>query len=84
MSEEQLEEDSLNLHECMVPLMKLLDHMQHNKIGLEPDSDAMPSWMSALHKKMSSSMTENNVKLFIARLITNRPKVSVHVYCVIV
>ena len=30
MSEEQVEQDELNQHECMLPLMRLLDHMQHN------------------------------------------------------
>jgi len=30
VSEEELEMDSLNQHRCMLPLMKLLDHMQHN------------------------------------------------------
>ena len=33
LSEEQIEQDELNTHECMLPLMKLLDHMEHNKIN---------------------------------------------------
>ena len=32
--------------------------------------------MAALHKKFSDSDTHTNVRLFIARIITNRPKVS--------
>ena len=35
MSEEQIEQDELNQHECMLPLMRLIDHMQHNKITPE-------------------------------------------------
>ena len=35
LSEEQIEQDELNTHECMLPLMRLLDHMQHNKINPE-------------------------------------------------
>ena len=35
MSEEQIEQDELNTHECMLPLMKLIDHMEHNKITPE-------------------------------------------------
>ena len=35
VSEEQIEQDELNQHECMLPLMKLIDHMQHNKITPE-------------------------------------------------
>ena len=30
-----MEQDDLNIHECMLPLMKLLDHMEHNKINPE-------------------------------------------------
>ena len=33
VTEEQVEQDELNQHECMLPLMKLLDHMEHNKIN---------------------------------------------------
>lgn len=33
VTEEQIEQDELNQHECMLPLMKLLDHMEHNKIN---------------------------------------------------
>ena len=70
----------------MVPMMTLLDHMSHNKItpsvemGEEgrPALPDMPPWMSLLHKKMSEGTTERNVRLFIARLIVNRPKVCIH------
>ena len=36
----------------------------------------MPSWMAALHRKLSDGSTERNVRLFVSRLITNRPKVN--------
>ncbi|XP_019852740.1 PREDICTED: DNA-dependent protein kinase catalytic subunit [Amphimedon queenslandica] len=77
VSEEQLEEDDLNIHECMTPLMKLLDHMIINKITPAPsgDSPEMPPWMTPLHKRMTDSRTGRNIKLFIVRLITNRPKI---------
>lgn len=32
-SEEQLEMDCVNVHECMVPLMRLLDHMDANNVN---------------------------------------------------
>lgn len=35
MSEEQIEQDELNLHECMLPIMKVIDHMEHNKVTPE-------------------------------------------------
>ena len=80
LSEEQLEDDELNSHECMISLMNLLDHMQHNKITPEITEEAtttveMPPWMAAIHKKMKETVTEKNICLFLARLITNRPKV---------
>ena len=33
VSEEQVEQDTLNTHECMSTLTTLLDHMEHNKIN---------------------------------------------------
>ena len=35
VSEEQMEMDVLNEHECMLPLLKLLDHMQHNNLNCQ-------------------------------------------------
>lgn len=35
----------------------------------------MPPWMRLLHSKMSSPQSAVNIKLFIARLIINCPKV---------
>ena len=32
VSEEHVEEDDLNMHECMATFTKLLDHMEVNKI----------------------------------------------------
>ena len=45
VSEEQIEQDELNMHECMLPLMKLIDHMEHNKINpvVPQVSFSMPS-----------------------------------------
>lgn len=42
VSEEQIEQDELNLHKCMLPLMKLLDHMEHNKIT--PEVPKVRAW----------------------------------------
>ena len=33
VTEEQIEQDELNQHECTLTLMKLLDHMELNKIN---------------------------------------------------
>jgi DNA-dependent protein kinase catalytic subunit len=77
ISEEELELDGLNTHECMLVLMNLLDHMQHNKIIPEVTEDGsreMPSWMDLLYKKMTEN-TNKNIRLFLARLIVNRSKI---------
>jgi DNA-dependent protein kinase catalytic subunit len=79
VSEEHIEQDELNLHHCMGTFMKILDHMEYNKItpqvpkGTQPSD--MPQWMSSLHKKFTDGKTHTNVRLFLARLVTNRPRV---------
>ena len=35
----------------------------------------MPQWMANMHKKFNSGKTHQNIRLYLARLITNRPKV---------
>ncbi|CAI8051260.1 DNA-dependent protein kinase catalytic subunit [Geodia barretti] len=78
VSEEQIEQDELNQHECMLPLMRLIDHMQHNKITPEVPQgsvpDELPSWMACIQKKLLDTRADLNVQLFLARLITHRPK----------
>ena len=70
----------------MTPLMKLLDHMTLNKITPAPSGDnpEMTVWMTPLHKRMTDSRTGRNIKLFIVRLITNRPKVKIIIIIVVV
>lgn len=34
----------------------------------------MPMWMAALHKKFNDSQTHQNVRIFLARLVSNRSK----------
>lgn len=41
----------------------------------QPTPVALPSWMMYLQKKMNSRNTHLNIKLFIAKLIINEPKV---------
>ena len=48
VTEEQIEQDELNQHECMLTLMKLLDHMELNKINPQvpkvSDANAKREW----------------------------------------
>lgn len=74
-----IELDDLNQHECMVMLLALMDHMKKNKIYVAPNENVeakeMPSWMQFLHSKINGFDVEINIKLFIAKLIVNKPKV---------
>ncbi|XP_069123844.1 DNA-dependent protein kinase catalytic subunit-like [Argopecten irradians] len=70
----ELEMDDLNKHECMATCIALLQHMQ--RTGVTPPVTAgtvatMPGWMDYLHTKMKSAKTHVNVKLFIAKLVSN-------------
>ncbi|XP_065180580.1 DNA-dependent protein kinase catalytic subunit-like [Sycon ciliatum] len=75
---ELLEMDELNRHECMNSLLSLLDHMHVKKINPELPEDKialeMPSWMSAIHQRLSDTSSKTNVLLFVAKLIVNRPQ----------
>lgn len=46
------------------------------KFGADYQKNEMPKWMSELHLKMSAKDAPNNVPLFIAKIICNRPAVS--------
>ena len=60
VSEEQIEQDELNQHECMLPLMRLIDHMQHNKITPEVPQVLIHTTTVAVLRisKLSASVTE--------------------------
>uniref|UniRef100_A0A8C4N315 DNA-dependent protein kinase catalytic subunit CC3 domain-containing protein n=1 Tax=Eptatretus burgeri TaxID=7764 RepID=A0A8C4N315_EPTBU len=70
-----LEWDDLNRQECMAELVLLLQHMQHE--GISPQfeqgvaAEKMPSWMEALHRRMTAQTTGRNVLFFLARLVSN-------------
>ena len=87
-----IEMDELNKHETMTTLLSLIHHMRNKQIYKQPTTPtqtpststssqptnqvSLPSWMVYLQKKISSRSTHLNIKLFIAKLIINEPKVS--------
>ncbi|XP_068717854.1 DNA-dependent protein kinase catalytic subunit-like isoform X1 [Montipora capricornis] len=79
LSEDIVEMDELNSHECMGKMKSLLKHLLENRISPEPPkgipSVEMPAWMSPLHKKLTSSNTHLNICLFIAKLIIDEPQI---------
>ncbi|XP_022778667.1 DNA-dependent protein kinase catalytic subunit-like isoform X5 [Stylophora pistillata] len=79
VSEDTLEMDDLNRHESMAKMISLLKHLVDKKISPEQVKDVpptdMPAWMAPLHKKIASSSTHLNIRLFIAKLIINEAKI---------
>ncbi|XP_066926586.1 DNA-dependent protein kinase catalytic subunit-like [Clytia hemisphaerica] len=78
-----MEMDELNQHENMPILLSLIHHMKNKQI-YKPPTDTqltaqppppLPSWMVYLQKKLASRDTHVNIKLFIAKLIINEPKI---------
>jgi DNA-dependent protein kinase catalytic subunit len=70
----ELEMDALNQNPAMPVFLKLLMHL-HTTVSPPKAGDKMPSWMQELYDKMSSPDTHINIRLFIAKLIINRPQV---------
>ena len=78
VSEERLELDDINRNPCMSAILRVLDHMEHNKINPDPPSNPsspsdLPQWMAQIHSKMTEAATHINVRLFIAKVVINRP-----------
>ena len=78
VSEERLELDDINRNPCMSAILRVLDHMEHNKINPDPPSNPcspsdLPQWMAQLHNKMTEAATHINIRLFIAKIVINRP-----------
>ena len=78
VSEVKLELDSLNRNPCMHSILQVLDFMEHNKINPDPPPNPsspsdLPQWMAYLHSKLTDSKTHLNIRLFIARVVVNRP-----------
>ncbi|KAI6646753.1 DNA-dependent protein kinase catalytic subunit [Oopsacas minuta] len=80
VSEEKLELDYINRNPCMHAILRVLDYMEHNKINPDPPSNPsspsdLPQWMLILHTKLTEGSTHTNIRLFIAKIVINRPQV---------
>lgn len=69
----ELELDAINENPCMPVFLRLLDHM----MGLFGDSytEVVPDWMELMLRTLSSDAVHTNVKLFIAKVVVNRPSI---------
>merc|ERR1711994_1137018 len=66
----EMEQDLLNDHECMAPMMQLIQFMSNKKIYSSSDSQ-LPLWMNEIKMKIEDNDVHSNVKLFLLRLILN-------------
>ena len=71
----------------MNKLLAVMEHMKMKKIYIVPreniEPTELPSWMNLLRKKMVDRNTKINIKIFIAKMIINEPKVCCLNYCVL-
>ncbi|KNC55970.1 DNA-dependent protein kinase catalytic subunit [Thecamonas trahens ATCC 50062] len=76
--------DAINSNPCMPIMLQLLDHLRQlfptaytTAPGKEAPASmakaAMPKWMRALYDKLSTGSTPGNVRLFIVKMMINRP-----------
>ena len=77
--DDDFELDDVNKHPCMQILLKVIDTL-NDKFGSELKDDKMPGWMERLFNDYSSDIMEKpninpSAKLFILKLIINRPNV---------
>ncbi|XP_054711224.1 DNA-dependent protein kinase catalytic subunit-like, partial [Uloborus diversus] len=72
----ELENDELNKHECMVSFTCLFKHMKDQGLILEGHSnEAAPVWINALIQSLEDIRANNNVRLFLGRLIVNNANI---------
>ena len=65
----ELEPDILNSHLVMKPLLEVIEKMDQ----LFNESLDMPQWMQCLHSDLSNQFNYLSIKLFIIKIIINRP-----------
>jgi DNA-dependent protein kinase catalytic subunit len=71
---EEIELDPLNTNPCMFNMLDMIDDMYAKFGDALHSSEFMPVWMTELHNKMARADTPLNVRLFITKLIMNKPE----------
>jgi hypothetical protein len=87
--DERFELDYFNSNPCMLPLLRLIDHLERH-VAPPPIAGAvgdrrvpveMPVWMQSMLEKLQPGSgidghdTHPNVRMFIAKVVLNRPRV---------
>ncbi|KAF4022262.1 hypothetical protein G4228_013963 [Cervus hanglu yarkandensis] len=74
-----LDVDELSQHECMAPLVALVQHMQRLEAALPTEEGSvprnLPPWMKFLHDKLGNPSVSLNIRLFLAKLVVNTEEV---------
>ena len=78
VSEEQIEQDELNGNECMLSLMKLLDHMEHNKIN--PEAPKVPVYVCMYASKQADKQTVAYAHMHTHSQILDSRRACMHAY----
>uniref|UniRef100_A0A8C9DUV3 DNA-dependent protein kinase catalytic subunit n=1 Tax=Prolemur simus TaxID=1328070 RepID=A0A8C9DUV3_PROSS len=75
----ELEMDELNQHECMAPMVALIQHMHRSLSPAAGEEGSVPRdlspWMKFLHGKLGNPSVPLNIRLFLAKLIVNTEEV---------
>ncbi|KAF9585083.1 hypothetical protein BGW38_003973, partial [Lunasporangiospora selenospora] len=76
--EKSLELDALNSNPCMKMLLLVIGELNASITPpptlMSKEEGSMPSWMKDIHRKLVSPHTPLNIRLFLAKIITNQPE----------
>jgi len=70
--DEDFELDVVNVHPCMLKILKVLDSLEQ-KFSEKWSDEEMPKWMKNLHGDYPA--LNKSAKLFVLKLIINRPEI---------
>ena len=72
----ELEIDAINANPIMAMMLLVLDKVTSGMMEPMPadGGNGMPPWMNTLHKILSDDENHINIRLFVLRLILNRPE----------
>jgi DNA-dependent protein kinase catalytic subunit len=78
-ADQSIELDSINSNPCMMAILSLIDDMvkkfgpANAQVAIASRAE-MPGWMKEMHKKFTSASTHMNIKLFMVKVIANKPE----------
>ncbi|KAL9649605.1 hypothetical protein ABK040_003282 [Willaertia magna] len=68
-----LEMDELNQSPCMPAILRTIDHIHSTFVY--SNKQVLPTWMTEIQKKLDDDSAHRNIKLFLAKVIVNRPAI---------